>query len=287
MIKPMLCRGHPEVFSDPDYIWETKYDGNRIIAVNSGQGYQLQARSGRDRTAQFPELNISTKQNAVLDGEIVCYDDNGRIDGTFNSIQRRNRMNNIGKAAEIYPATFEVFDILEAGGVNVEDMLLKERKCLLETVLRPSENVRLGHYTGDGISLFERAKTLGLEGVVGKRLYGRYLQDKREWLKVKVWKYGTFLVVGYTVGTGWRAPTFGALVLSDMSGNYAGEVGTGFNIQQLEEICGMFRPHPCPWPEPPVSAIWVEPFAARIRYLEYTNDGVLRFPSWRGLKSEA
>ncbi len=283
MIKPMLCRGHPEVFSDPGYIWETKYDGNRIIAAGGGRSYRLQARSGRDRTAQFPELRLSTKHDAVLDGELVCYEANGRIDGTFNSIQRRNCMNNIAKAAELYPVTFEVFDILEVDGVSVEDAPLRQRKGLLEMVLQPTENVRLGHFTVDGVSLFERAKAQGLEGVVGKKLDGQYLQDKREWLKVKVWKYGTFLVIGYTAGTGWRASTFGALVLSDMTGNYVGEVGTGFNNQQLGEICELFQPCPCPLQKPPVSATWVKPFSACIRYLEYTNDGVLRFPSWRGM----
>lgn len=282
MIKPMLCREHPKAFSDPNYIWETKYDGNRIIAACGGQGYYLQARSGRDRTDQFPELKLSVKQNVILDGELVCYGDGGREDGIFNDIQHRNRMNNIKKAAELYPVTFEVFDIIEVDGLNVENEPLKQRKGLLETVLQPTENVGLGHSTVDGVSLFERAKALGLEGVVGKRLDGQYLQGKREWLKVKVWRYGTFLVVGYTAGTGWRASTFGALILSSMTGDYVGEVGTGFNNQQLEELCELFQSGPCPWPKPPASATWVKPFAARIRFMEYTNDGVLRFPSWKG-----
>ncbi len=282
MIKPMLCRGHPEAFNDPNYIWETKYDGNRMVAVGGGLSYKLQARSGRDRTAQFPELKISTSQSVVLDGELVCYRDGGREDGIFNDIQHRNRMNDISKAAELYPATFEVFDITEIGGVNIERQPLRQRKSTLEAVLQPTESVRLGYSTKDGVSLFEKAKTLGLEGIVGKRLDGGYLQGKREWLKVKVWKYDTFLVVGYTAGTGWRAPTFGALILSNMAGDYVGEVGTGFDNQQLEEICEKFQPNPCPWPKPSVPAVWVKPFAARVRYLEYTNDGVLRFPSWKG-----
>ena len=91
------------------------------------------------------------------------------------------------------------------------------------------------------------------------------------------------MAVGYTAGTGWRTSTFGALVLSDAKGNYAGEVGTGFNDETISDLAKMFSPGVCPFHHEPEPATWIKPFAIRVRYLEFTNDRVLRFPSFKGV----
>lgn len=287
MIKPMLARDHPNAFEDDNYIWETKYDGARILANANKAGFELQSRSGRDKTKQFPELVFNTRVPAILDGEVVCYDEHGR--SIFNSIQSRvNRTKDIPWAVDAYPVVFEVFDILEAqmNGTmtNLRHQTLEDRKRILEKVLEPTDNVRKSEYViGDGISLFNDAKSRQLEGVIGKHLKSRYQEGAREWLKVKVWQIGTFLVVGYTAGTGWREKTFGALVLSDMKGEYVGAVGTGFNDAEIGKLMTKFVPASCPFPREPEPATWVRPFAVKIRYLEYTNDGQLRFPSYKGM----
>ena len=260
-------------------------DGARVLAKVNGTGYQLQARSGSDKTNLFPELKFKAKTSCILDGEMVCYDENGRL--SFNLIQRRiNRVNNIRWAVDSFPVVYEVFDVIEAelqgNDVNLRQVSLKGRKQILDNLLSFSDNVRLSPYDGDGTRLFDLAKEKGLEGIVGKHLDSFYLEGKREWLKIKVWQEDTFLVVGYTEGTGWRASTFGALVLSDLKGNYVGAVGTGFNDEEISRLCGMFVPAPCPFPREPETATWIKPFAVKVRYLEKTNDGQLRFPSYKG-----
>lgn len=281
MIKPMLARDEPKVFNDPNYLWERKYDGARIIAFNNNSKYRLQSRSGRDKTELFPELEIVTRLPAVLDGEIVPVDESLG----FNGIQRRvNRTRDISWAQKEYPAKLMVFDIIELDGTSLEICELEKRKLALEKVLVPSENVQIAPYTPDGVSLYDTMLSQGLEGVVGKHKRGHYLQDRREWLKVKTWQSDTFFACGYTAGTGWRETTFGALVLTDKKGRYVGEVGTGFNNADIDTLMVRFEPTGiCPFGKEPEPATWVQPFPVRIQYLEYTNDGILRFPSFKGL----
>ncbi|GAI98086.1 unnamed protein product [marine sediment metagenome] len=230
MIKPMKCRDYPKPFSDPNYIWEPKYDGARILAQVNGTGYQLRARSGSDKTKQFPELEFKTRSPCILDGEVVWAGDPEGMH--FSYIQRRiNRQNNIQQVQENFPGVFEVFDIIEEDmngiGINLRRVPLGERKTILENILIPSSNVLLAPYYSNGQQLFDMAKENEREGIIGKYLNAGYSEGKREWLKVKVWQEGDFLVVGYTEGTGWRVSTFGALILSDLKGNHVGAVGTG------------------------------------------------------------
>ena len=291
MIKPMLAGLQPKPFNDPDYLWEIKYDGIRAIVAHK----QIQSRSGKDKTHMFPELEIQTKVPAVLDGEIVC---NTGDKSVFSDIQRRNRRHNIDLAAKQYPATLEVIDILEVEGINLEDETLDKRKEILEEVLIPTYNVRIAPTYEDGIQLFEQMKQEGKEGIIGKRRDGRYQRGAQIWLKVKCWKYNygpestgeVFLVCGYTAGTGWRSPTFGALVLGRLDGTtltYVGSVGTGFdNVDLIPIHSDLVKSHaPCPFFREPEKATWVTPrLSLKIKYLEYTNDWILRFPSFKGVK---
>jgi len=287
MIKPMLCERRPEPFNDNRYLWEIKYDGIRIIA-GVQDGYSLQARSGTDKTHLFPELNLETKVSAVLDGELVCYRE-GKL--VFNGIQHRaNRINNILPSSREYPATFEVFDILMAAGNNLQNLPLEERKKILEAVLIPTDNVRVAPYTPDGISLFQEAMDNHTEGVVGKLKTGTYRQGKREWIKVKAVQAGEFVVCGYTEGTGWRASTFGALVLGKVDGTglaYVGAVGTGFDeaeISRLYQRMLALGSAPCPFGREPEKATWIKPvISVLVQYLEMTGDDRLRFPSYKGM----
>jgi bifunctional non-homologous end joining protein LigD len=277
LIKPMLCKTELKPFDDDNFIWERKYDGARIIAVVNGTEVKLFSRSGLEKTGLFPELRIETKLPAILDGEVVSGD-------SFNGIQHRvNRQNGISIASKAYPATFHVFDVLETDGVSLEREPLFRRKLLLAANLKETENVQAAPFTDRGTELFEQAKQEQWEGIIGKSRNGAYAQGKRVWKKVKLWLSGTFLAVGYTQGTGWRANLFGALVLSDTKGAYVGSVGTGFNDADIRALMRMFSPAPCPFPRDPEPATWIKPFAVKIRYMEYTNDGMLRFPSFKGV----
>lgn len=178
-----------------------------------------------------------------------------------------------------YPARLVLFDVLEIEGNNVEALPLMSRKELLSQVVRPTDNVFLAPFQKDGVALFQQMVSRDLEGVIGKRKDGKYLRDKREWIKVKTWQTGTFFVCGYTPGTGWRESTFGALVLMNAHRKYVGQVGTGMDANDIRGLMSMFMTAPCPWAREPEAAAWVKPFPVKVQYLEYTNDGILRFPS--------
>jgi len=295
VIKPMLAEGSPlPEANSPNKIWEIKYDGARGIAYVEGKTYYLQARSGSNKTETFPELLMETKLPAIIDGEII-----GANGGTFqDSIQRRvNRTKEIAIAAKVNPAKFVAFDILEIDGKNIEHLPLIERKNFLSKVLVETENVEIAPYTEDALDLWNNVIIpRSLEGMVGKSKAGKYKRDTRDWQKVKAWRrnYGrmgstgeTFLVVGYTQGTGWRESTFGAMVLGrlekDSSLTYVGEVGTGMDNAEIAGLMSMFSPGICPWGREPEPATWVKPFAVKIQYLEYTNEGIMRFPSFKGV----
>ena len=287
MIKPQLCELRSEPFNDPRYLWETKYDGIRIIAGVVQDGFSLQARSGTDKTNLFPELNLETKVSTVLDGELVCYKE-GKLE--FNGIQHRaNRINNVTLASKQYPATYEVFDILMADGQDLQHTPLIKRKEILKAVLVPTDNVRIAEYSDDGIVLFQQVMANHIEGVVGKLKSGNYRQGKREWIKVKAVQSGEFTICGYTQGTGWRASTFGALVLGEFNGTgltYVGSVGTGFDEAEIGRLFQRMLAlgSNCPFGRPPEPATWIKPvIRVAIQYLEFTNDHKLRFPSYKGM----
>lgn len=286
-IKPMLCQSVEEAFDSPDYIWETKFDGARIIAYVNWDGgpTRLFGRSGSEKTSLFPELRIETRAPCILDGEIIS-------GASFANIQHRiNRQNGIGLAAKNFPAVYKVFDIVAAELVSGELIKLTtfpliKRKVALSGIVMPTETVQLSEYTEDGVALYDEIEKAGGEGVIGKKKSSLYLENKRspEWVKVKTWQNGTFIAVGYTKGTGWRSSTFGALVLADEKGNFVGEVGTGFDAPDIRSLMTMFSPASCPFSREPEPATWIKPFAVKIRYLEYTNDGKLRFPSFKGVE---
>lgn len=302
-IKPMLCEARDEPFSDENYIWETKFDGVRaIVEVKRGDpipSIRIWSRSGNEKTHQFPELDIKTKVSAVLDGEIVCYQPDGRLE--FNSIQHRNRQNGVELAARQYPATYEVFDILEADGIDLTKLPLMKRKAMLDAVLITTKNVRISQYVDDGISLLKQIEwnaTTSEVGVVAKRKDQSYQYNARAWIKVKVHKWGEFVIVGYTDGTGWRATTFGALVLAECDSGgeltYVGSVGTGFNDAEIskiyQRISSMRSGAYCPFKPLPVDIrdahfIYPPEIGVKIRYLDKTKDGKLRFPSYKGMTS--
>ena len=288
-IKPMLARLEAKPWNNAEWIWETKFDGVRaIIDTRTGR---IQSRSGKDKTANFPEIEPKTIKQCILDGEIVAYA-NGKTD--FNTIQHRGTSSNLDFRMKQYPAHYEVFDVLEIDGINVMSYSLSDRKKLLTAVLVPDKRVHLVNYNADGEALFKEAVERRLEGIIGKNLNGRYQQDAREWVKVKRSQVDNFMVCGYTSGTGWRASTFGALVLGKVGPScieFAGEVGTGFNDRDIEEIftaMSLLQTNSCPFSCNPYTMsgqpMWVTPsITIIVRYLEYTNSGLLRFPAFKGI----
>jgi|SRR3972149_6078929 len=273
MIEPMLAKDASGRDASNCY-WERKFDGARVIAFVDGKNIKLQARSGSNKTDVFPELRIETKSMAILDGEVVSES------GTFSSLQRRvNRVYDIELASQLIPVRYEVFDILQVGDTDLTSESLVTRKQILQEVLVPTSNVQTASYTEFGFKLWEQAVAEGWEGIIGKKKDEYYEFGKRRWLKLKLSQEDEFMVVGYTKGEGRRGSSFGALVLTSKEGGYVGQVGTGFDDTLLVELMKDMKLGESPFRNDPVEATWVRPFLVKVRFLEYTNDGILRSPS--------
>ncbi len=304
MIKPMLAEIADKAFNSSDYLWEVKLDGIRALvtvepAADKPARVKIQARSGADKTGLFPELTFNVRCPVILDGEIVSYDARGK--SQFNLVQHRaNRTYNIADSAKQYPCVYEIFDILQVGRdgttVSLMNQPLAKRKQMLDLVVTPTATAKIALTYSDGEALYQRAQDNHLEGIIGKKLSGLYYPDKREWLKVKVPQMGSYWVGGFTAGTGWRADTFGALVLFDADLKYVGMVGTGFNDQQIGEIMAGLNARKMATPgfsdadirtierEARTAVTYVRPeLKILVKYLEMTNDGRLRFPAFKGM----
>lgn len=273
-IKPMLAKDS-QILPGTDYYWERKFDGIRIIAFVSGKEVYLQARSGTNKTDTFPELRIETTRPAILDGEVIS------SLGTFSAIQRRvNRVYDIDLAAKYMPTQYCIFDVLEIDGKNMEDEPLKFRKEALSEILVPTDNAQLVEFTSDAPTLWNTAMENHWEGIMGKPIDSVYTQGKRRWIKTKIFQEGEFLAVGYTEGTGKRLSSFGALILTK-GDKYVGQVGTGFDDYEIDLLMKDMKVCESPFLVNPCKFTPVLPFLVKVKFLEYTEDGILRFPAYK------
>jgi bifunctional non-homologous end joining protein LigD len=294
---PMLATAAEEVPRGAGWLFEVKWDGYRALATVVGGEAALTSRNGNDLTARFShvakEIAKAVKTpDCVLDGEVCALDESGR--SSFSAMQQ-------GKAGT--PIVYYMFDVLEVDGEPLVELPLVERRKRLEALLdKRNRTVRLSESFDDGIALFEAAKEQKLEGIAAKRLDSRYVQGKRtrDWLKIKTHGEQEFVIAGFTKGTGRRASSFGSLVLGYHRGQelvYAGNVGTGFSGKEIEKLLDKLRPlkrDTSPFREVPkmpkvrkADVIWVEPkLVCEVEFAEWTHDGRLRAPSYKGLRED-
>jgi bifunctional non-homologous end joining protein LigD len=251
-IHPMLATAVAKPFDDPNWLFEIKWDGYRAVAFIDEGSLRLVSRSQNDLTAQFPELRDLPKfvkaKRAILDGEIVALDDQGRP--SFSLMQQRTGFRP-GKhrlpGREGVPVIYYAFDLLYLDGMDLHRVSLEQRKQQLQSVIENSAVVHFSdHYPEKGIALFEAARQRGLEGIVAKKRSSTY-DEKRssEWLKIKITTSQECVIGGYTDPEGSREH-FGALVLGlyDKQERFihVGQVGTGFDQRTLREIGDRLRP---------------------------------------------
>ena len=227
--------------------------------------------------------------DCVLDGEVCALDEGGRP--RFSLLQHG------GGALAMY-----AFDLLRIDGRDVTGLPLRERRELLAGVLIPGDVIRLSVAFDDGPALLEQAVQLGLEGVIAKRPASRYLVGRRSdsWVKVKTQQRQELIIAGYTRGQGRREGAFGALVLAVERGDelvWAGNCGTGFDDAELDMLIAKLEPlrrETSPLAVTPRMAkvraadvTWVEPeLVCEVVFLEWTRDGRLRAPSYKGLRDD-
>ena len=282
VLAPMLAESTDAPFAKPDWSWEPKVDGYRVIAFLDGESVKLRSRRGLDVTADFPqlveELAAQGGGRMVLDGEIAAFDATGKP--SFAAMQDR------GPAT---PIAFFCFDLLHFNGVDLRERPYRDRRRYLAQCLLPSPRVQLVHADDDGVALNEAAVAMGFEGVVGKRKDSRYEAGRRSqsWLKVKPVQTAEFLVGGYTTGKGSRAP-LGALLVGYRDKKklvYASHVGSGFDEKTLAKARSMLAPlevKACPFSEVPelnAPTKWVKPATvAEVSFHSWTAEGRLRAP---------
>jgi DNA ligase D-like protein (predicted ligase)/DNA ligase D-like protein (predicted polymerase)/DNA ligase D-like protein (predicted 3'-phosphoesterase) len=302
--EPMLAEGGWEPFDDDGWWFEPKLDGIRCLAELSTGETVLRTRTGRDATAQYPEIHmvheLIDQVNAVIDGEIVAFDDAGRP--SFEVLQQRMNLSGqraIARASKTTPVSLVVFDLLWLDGRDTTGLPLEQRRELLELITEQDHRLQVtAHVARKGKALAEQARSLGLEGVMAKRLGSTYLPGRRspDWRKIKLMNTQACVILGWTAGKGGRAGSFGALLVGaivDGELRWVGQVGSGFTERMLADLMGklepLVRPDP-PIDDPKLAAVkeatFVEPeLVCEVRYLEMTKSTKkMRAPSFRGLR---
>ena len=294
---PQLATLRAKLPTGPGWLFEMKYDGYRCQAAIAGDKVRLYTRQGHDWTRQFgfvaPALSTLTKGTALIDGELCAVDDEGRTDFTLlkNSLDGKK------------PVLYFAFDLLEQDGEDIAALPQVERKRRLGKLLadQPTDSPILfsPHVEGRGQEVLDAMCRGGFEGVVAKSPTARYYAGERSsvWLKVKCVQRQEFVIIG------WRPPEYGpddvrGLFLATYEDGeliYRGGVGTGFSDKMRRDalrILQLIRTEE----KPPVKGMpraemriahWVEPrLVAEVAYTEITPDGLIRHPSFKGLRDD-
>jgi bifunctional non-homologous end joining protein LigD len=299
-LEPMLATIGDQPFSNPNWLFEIKWDGVRALAWIEDGRLTIRARSGAEITARYPELAslpaaIAASQ-ALLDGEIAALDAQGRSD--FGLLQERMHVrapaeNLISRV----PVIFFAFDLLHCDGYDLRRSSLIERKQLLQRLLHTTERIRFSdHQVERGKEIFELAKENGLEGIVAKRLDSPYVSERStSWVKLKVTQTVDAVVAGWTAARTAAIP-LGSLLLGLYEGKklrFIGHVGTGFDGKKLEELSGKLKKiasTSCPFdaaPQTNEKAFWVLPeLVARVKFSEWTQEKALRHPVFIALRED-
>ncbi|WP_436793787.1 non-homologous end-joining DNA ligase [Actinospongicola halichondriae] len=297
---PMKATSGPLPVSD-EWLYEIKWDGMRLVVTIDDGGVRLTSATGNDATASYPELVGLTDalgvESAVLDGEVVAFDDRGRPD--FGRLQQRMHVSNPRQAAEraaAVPAVLCLFDLLALDGRDVTGLPLVDRRRLLEHLVEPGAHWQVPDAHDDGRALLDAADAAGLEGVVAKRRDSTYRPGSRtkDWVKVKIRRRQEFVVGGWGAGDGGRAGRIGGLLVGyhEPAGGplrFAGRVGSGLSDREIDVLTDLFvEREASPFdPLPPANQLrgvtWVEPeVVVEVEYAEWTSEGRLRHPTYAG-----
>ncbi|MGH2357328.1 MAG: DNA ligase D [Candidatus Limnocylindria bacterium] len=310
-LPPMRATMATDAFSDPDWLYEVKWDGYRVEAVVRNGKVQLYTRNRQDAARYFPTLAGSPTwieaTEAIVDGEVVALDAVGRPD--FSLLQDLTGLKGInagdGRAPDgprptaeeraAIPLVYQAFDLLYLDGRSLLEVPLEHRKRLLRSVLREHPRVRFGgHVIGDGEAFVEAARSQDLEGVMAKLRASRYEPGRRtkSWLKIKLRHEQEMVVAGWLPGQGSHAE-LGSLIVAVYEGDrlrHAGQVGSGIDTRTRRELRArldeLARPNSPLDPVPRLrEARWVEPrLVIRAEFTEWTTDQLLRQSVFKGVE---
>lgn len=302
-LKPMLATLVDEPFEKPGWIYEVKWDGYRAVAfINKGK-VELKSRNDKSFNEKFYPITEALQAfdfNAILDGEVVVVNEKGISD--FGALQNwRSEADGM--------LLYYVFDILWLNGKDLTQLPLTDRKKILKDLINDNEDIKISEYFEEsGISFFETAKKMDLEGIMAKRADSPYSPGDRnkDWLKIKAVKRQEMVIGGYTVNDD-TSKLFSSILVGVFDKKkliYKGKVGTGFNAKTQKEMMAAFkklevknppftqlpdvnkpsrfRPNP-----PHASATWLKPeLVCEVSFTEMTSDGLMRHPSFQGMRED-
>ncbi len=308
---PMLASSRDTPFDDPQWRFEVKWDGVRVVAtvtrpgLGRPYGTRLRSRRGNDVTATYPELAGLWERvlafTAVLDGEIVAFDRDGRP--SFERVQQRMNIRDehlARRMANDVSVTYVVFDVLAVDDEDLTGLPYAERLGRLEDLLVPGGPVRRSESLGSsGSAAFEAVREARLEGVIGKRLSSPYRPGQRtsDWVKIKVRRAVECVVGGWlpkSDAPGGSEPYSLLAGLWDGSDlRWVARVGSGLTSRDRAELASAFEDlavDTCPFAmddELPADARWVAPeIVCTVEYGEVTEAQRLRAPTYGGRRAD-
>ena len=234
-LSPMLATPTKEPFSNPQWVYEVKWDGYRVIAYIEKGKVVLHSREGQDYTHRYPDVARALgklKCDAVLDGEVVFLNEDGLPD--FNKLIS-------GQPGHL---VYYAFDLLWTNGYSLTDLNLLERKKKLRAIFRDNDHLKYSDHFKDGKGLFAYMEQLNMEGIIAKQKDCSYLPGKRvsTWLKIKINKRQEFVIGGWTESDRtnlFKSILFGEYVNGKL--HFVHHSGGGYSNKEKKELFELFK----------------------------------------------
>jgi bifunctional non-homologous end joining protein LigD len=301
-VTPMAARIAERLPEGREWQYEVKFDGYRALLIKQGASVQIRSRNDKDLTPVYPGVAAAARRlradSAIVDGEIVALDPNGRP--SFQALQHRG-------AHPKYTIVFYAFDLLAIDGESLIERRLVDRRDRLPSVLDGSGILFSVDLPGTAAEVIEAVRGLGLEGVIAKRRDSAYVPGERSnaWIKVKLDRQQEFVVGGYRPGPhGIDAILVG--YYDDGALRFAAKVRAGFTPRVRRDVHAQLAPlHStrCPFADLPTGKTshwgggvtaeemtelqWLRPtVVAQIRFVEWTADAHLRHAAFLGLRGD-
>lgn len=297
---PMKATLTEDYFSDPDWIYEPKFDGERALIFCRNGRVSLYSRNQKKLNNTYPELVEALEKKIdkalIADGEIVAFEGSKT---SFSRLQGRIGISDPEEARDSgISVYFYLFDLLHFDGYDLCSLKLESRKKLLQKALEFDDPIRFtSHRREDGEKYHREACDKGWEGIIAKRADSSYRHSRsRDWLKFKCVNQQEFVIGGYTDPEGERKG-FGALLVGYYEKEklqYAGKIGTGFDDQTLGDLQGKLKkiqsessPFDVGAEDAGSNVHWVKPkLVCEVGFTEWTRDGRLRHPRYLGLRED-
>jgi bifunctional non-homologous end joining protein LigD len=301
-VEPMAARLVEQLPQGDQWLYEVKWDGYRALLLKDGSRVQIRSRNNKDLTGDYPSVAAGAARmnakTAVIDGEVVAVDANGRP--SFQALQHR-------RAQTGHAIAFYAFDLLHVDGEDLRSSPLEQRRRRLPAVLTGTGLLISEALAGTAAQVVDAVSRLGLEGVVAKRRDSHYQPGERSgaWVKLKLDRQQEFVVGGYRPGNhGVDALLVG--VYEGKALRFAGKVRAGMNPpvrRVLFEALTPLHVTGCPFVDLPIGRTnrwgtgitveelselqWVKPqLVVQIRFVEWTAEGLLRHSAFLGVRSD-